>query len=73
MSKRPNTSLVLAQEPKRSRNDLMAYTNRDKALMEAVSRRLIFKLFDFNKLTFIGCKKNLKFIGTHYASGRSSR
>ncbi|XP_065355688.1 U5 small nuclear ribonucleoprotein 40 kDa protein [Calliphora vicina] len=39
MSKRANTSLVIVQEPKKSKNDLMAYTNRDKALMEAGVRR----------------------------------
>lgn len=36
-TKRPNNSVVLAQEPKRSKSDLIAYTNRDKALLESVS------------------------------------
>jgi len=36
-TKRPNNSVILAQEAKRSKNDLMAYTNRDKALLESVS------------------------------------
>lgn len=35
-SKRAGTSLVLAHDTKRSKNDLIAYTNRDKALMESV-------------------------------------
>lgn len=40
-TKRPNNSVVLAQEPKRSKNDIMAYTNRDKALLESVSKRRV--------------------------------
>jgi len=36
-TKRPNNSVVLAQEAKRSKSDLVAYTNRDKALLESVS------------------------------------
>lgn len=36
-TKRPNNSVVLSQEPKRSKNDIVAYTNRDKALLESVS------------------------------------
>ncbi|XP_061389749.1 U5 small nuclear ribonucleoprotein 40 kDa protein [Musca vetustissima] len=39
MAKRPGSSLVLAQEPKKTKSDLVAYTNRDKALMEAGVRR----------------------------------
>ncbi|XP_053959028.1 U5 small nuclear ribonucleoprotein 40 kDa protein [Anastrepha ludens] len=39
-TKRSGTSLVLAtQEPKRSKSDLIAYTNRDKALIESGVRR----------------------------------
>ncbi|KAH8372518.1 hypothetical protein KR200_001000 [Drosophila serrata] len=38
-TKRPNTSVVLAQESKRSKSDLVAYTNRDKALLESGVRR----------------------------------
>lgn len=54
MAKRPNTSLVLAQDPKKARNDLVAYTNRDKALMEAVSRnfyQIEDKIFKNNKIS----------------------
>lgn len=50
-TKRPNNSVVLAQEPKRSKSDLIAYTNRDKALLESVSvveRRRTRQIF--NKL-----------------------
>lgn len=39
-TKRPNNSVVLAQESKRSKNDIVAYTNRDKALLESVRKRL---------------------------------
>lgn len=39
-TKRPNNSVVLAQDSKRSKNDIVAYTNRDKALLESVRTRL---------------------------------
>lgn len=35
--KRPSDALVAVPDVKRSRNELIAITNRDKALLEAVS------------------------------------
>lgn len=35
--KRPSDSLVAVQETKRSRNEIAAYTNKDKQLQEIVS------------------------------------
>lgn len=83
-TKRPNTSVVLAQDSKRSKNDIVAYTNRDKALLESVSKRLdattkkknshiwwrIMKNSDINCVCmFSGCTSNLKSAGAHNATG----
>lgn len=38
--KRPSDALVAVPELKRSRHELIAATNRDKALLEAVSTKL---------------------------------
>lgn len=74
MAKRPGSSLVLAQEPKKTKSDLVAYTNRDKALMEAVSNARSSGIKKINEIIspHLGCAKNLKSPGTHYAARRPS-
>lgn len=40
MAKRPIDSLVVVQDAKRTKQDLVGYTLKDKALLEAVSTSL---------------------------------
>lgn len=42
--KRTSDSMVAYPDLKRSRNELVAITNRDKALLEAVSRLIILNV-----------------------------
>lgn len=75
-TKRPNTSVVLSQESKRSKSDLVAYTNRDKALLESVSvvarRRMsgacMRKLFIYYILLILGREADFKPAGAHNAA-----
>lgn len=81
--KRTSDALVALPEQKRSRSELIAISNRDKALLEAVSNTSSFSInynVNSNKCGFqiivfffslIGSAKNIKSICTNYDSGRS--
>lgn len=84
-TKRPNNSVVLAQDSKRSKNDIVAYTNRDKALLESVRKRLLavgkkkhshiwWRNMENAEMKYILCMfsgrtSHIESAGAHYATG----
>lgn len=76
MAKRGTDALVSFQDPKRSRNELVAIANRDKALIEAVSKAsntTKSAFFVQLKYVFVGCETHIKPFFADYAVGRPRR
>lgn len=76
--KRASDALVAMPDMKRSRNELVAITNRDKALLEAVSKSFVRISCDEKKnmiqiqiQIFVGCETDIELICTDYAVGRT--
>lgn len=73
MAKRAADSIVAIQDLKRSRNELVAITSRDKALLETVRYTKHSVIFNFYENVFslklLGCKENIESFFTDYASG----
>lgn len=71
--KRVSDALVAMPDTKRSRSELVAITNRDKALLEAVSKNFVriaeLQCFKTEIKPFAGCEENIEFIRTDYAIG----